>query len=229
MTRVEVAHREATFNDAHRLTIAVSYAWDVDDDGNGASPRKSPRWRRIRGLLKSVSDETIKRAKGMDPDHRVNINIERLRSRHGANILASLKARLEKADIYVADISDRAPAAYNPNVMLELGMAISLGLGDSDRMFVLTPRGMKTPSDLSGILFTEYEGENDGWRLVDQDGFRAALRTQLLGLARNRGLLTPSRAGQVSIDEEDGKPQKTGSSRSSRSSRAKERRTSTRK
>ena len=52
MHRVEGAQKEASFDDTHRLTIAVSYAWDVDDDGKGVGPRKSVRWRRIRDLLK---------------------------------------------------------------------------------------------------------------------------------------------------------------------------------
>ncbi len=205
----------------HSIKIAVSYAWDVDDDGDGVVPHKGARWSRLRGLLSKVTEETIKRAKRMDPDHRVSIRIERLRSRHGANILASLRSRLERADIYIADISDREPEHCNENVMLELGMAIAQGFANTNRMFVLKPKSLTIPSDLSGILFTEYHGENEKWRIVDQNGFRAALRETLLALAVDRALLVPSGVGQVSFDDEiDGSADATHQARSRTSARS---------
>lgn len=185
------------------VQIYVSYAWGKDDGGNLISPRQDEKWKNLRSLLNSVADEVKKRAEKRPGEYALDIRINRLRGRHGSHLLDTLRERINRGDVFVMDIADAEVAGFNPNVMLELGMAIGIGKLEARGLFVLKPKALKWPSDLLGFMYSEYDpqiatADNPG--LVDTPGFRAALKSTIEEIARDRGMI--GNAKDISIEIE---------------------------
>jgi hypothetical protein len=82
---------------------------------------------------------------------------------------------------------------------VELGMALSFH-ETSRNVFVLREVGQKTASDLAGLLFTEYDRNTK--KITDAQGFRAAVRTELLWKLRKQSIIL------ADCDENDTETQK---------------------
>ena len=86
------------------------------------------------------------------------------------DLLSTLRDRIERADILVMDL-----AGGNPNVLLEVGMAVAMQKVQSDALIILKPKNEPWPSNLQGIVSCNYDKSLR--RGLDQAGFRAAIRT----------------------------------------------------
>jgi len=51
------------------------------------------------------------------------------------NLLSTLRERIERADALVMDL-----AGHNPNVLIEVGMAVALYKGESGALIILKPK-----------------------------------------------------------------------------------------
>jgi len=145
--------------------------------------RQDKRWVFLRDLLNRVVDECRTRARAAPGDHKLDIRIHRLRGRQGMNLLSTLRDRIEGADALVMDL-----AGGNPNVLLEVGMAVAMHKAESGALIILKPKTEPWPSNLQGIVYCNYDKLlRQG--LEDQAGFRAGLRTQILKVAKNRAMV----------------------------------------
>ena len=95
------------------LSIVIAYSWA------GLAPKKNPKWIALRGLLIPIGKEVERLAE--KSGIKLHVSVNRLRARHGGCILSVIKDRIRDADVLVFDLSDN-----NPNVLLELGMALAL-------------------------------------------------------------------------------------------------------
>jgi hypothetical protein len=168
------------------ITIVVSYAWTAK------SVQSDKKWKELRDLLKGVGKEAAKRATKLDPACALRISVARLRARHGMQVLDAIMARINAADVFVADVVDHTGGGCRANVMIELGMAIAASHGARGSLFIMKPTDLPAPSDLQGILLTEYAKKGDVLKLSDNRGFRSALRSRLLQIGYEKGLIRPS-------------------------------------
>lgn len=201
-----------------RITVMIGYSWAKSENGLGISPRNDGRWQAIKSKVKSEANAIKTYARNRKPAlHKVDICIERLRGTHGDMLLGNLLGRIKKADVLIFDVGSFESGSfeggsYNSNVLLEIGMALALARHEQRRLFVLKPQSLKTPSDLSGFLFTDYHSADGKLKLSDDPGFRAALRSSLMEIARSRGMIGDPRNNQVEIEAEKldtGRPKKS--------------------
>ena len=68
------------------------------------------------------------------------------------NLLSTLRERIERADALVMDL-----AGHNPNVLIEVGMAVALYKGESGALIILKPKDEPWPSNLQGIVYCNYD------------------------------------------------------------------------
>ena len=59
------------------------------------------------------------------------------------NLLSTLRERIERADALVMDL-----AGHNPNVLIEVGMAVAMHKGESGALIILKPKNESWPSNL---------------------------------------------------------------------------------
>ena len=188
------------------IKIVVGYAWAKGADGRPVPPRQDQRWQSIKGKIASVSKwvETMVSRRGPSLN-RLDIRIERLRGSHGQLLLDNLRGRIESADILIMDIGSNNGQSFNPNVLLETGMAIVAGPEKLRNLFVLKPVNLDEPSDLKGFLFTGYapvEGGMGAIKLLDDAGFHAALRSVVISIAYEREMIGPRRQSGTDIEGE---------------------------
>ena len=184
------------------IQILVSHEWDADDNGI-VSIYQDKKWKRLRKLIKKVTDDVKKRSENRPGDRKIDIQIKRLRGQHGQFILKALLDRIEQGDILIVDIGGERHGEYNPNVLIELGIALGMGKLDSENLFILKPVSLTWPSDLHGILYTDYEVNDDSLKLKDAVGFHAALRGTLMNLTRKKNMLGDVKQATVSIEGEE--------------------------
>jgi hypothetical protein len=194
--------RDSTTNN-FPIQVFVSYEWGKDEQKN-VIVRSDPRWKSLRAILQLVADEVMTRAKGYEVGDKVlDIRINRLRGRHGQFILRSLQQRIERGDILIMDIGSSDGKGVNSNVLIELGIALGLDKMASEGLFIFKPEAADLPSDLRGILITDYKLLDGQIQIVDEEGLRAALRTTLVNLAAVRGMLGPKKKQGVEIEDEN--------------------------
>ena len=99
------------------------------------------------------------------------------------NLLSTLRDRIARADALVIDL-----AGHNPNVLIEVGIAVALHKVESGGLIILKPKSDPWPSNLQGIVYCNYD-KSLRRGLEDQAGFRAALRTRILNVARERRMI----------------------------------------
>ena len=138
--------------------------------------RDDPRWQFLRQLceqakisIERLSNENIK----------IRVSIARLRCIHGGLMLPELMRRIRESDILLFDIGQD-----NRNVYLEVGMALATRQ-DFRNVFILAIQGQNTPSDLQGVLLSNYQ-ETAEYKLVDPLGFSAALRSSLRSIIESK-------------------------------------------
>ena len=99
------------------------------------------------------------------------------------HLLSTLRVRIGRADALVMDL-----AGHNPNVLIEVGMAVAMRKGVSGALIILKPKNEPWPSNLQGIVYCNYD-KSLRRGLEDQAGFHAALRTRILNVAEERGMI----------------------------------------
>src|SRR5215831_11662969 len=165
------------------IEIYVSCPWTKR--GKSTVPmRQDKRWVFLRGLVKSVMDECHSRVPSSPGEYKLDIRLHRLRGRQGMNLLSTLRDRIERADALVMDL-----AGHNSNVLIEVGMAVAMHKGESGALIILKPKDDPWPSNLQGIVYCNYD-KSLRRGLQDQAGFRAALRTRILKVAKDRQMLS---------------------------------------
>ena len=68
------------------------------------------------------------------------------------HLLSTLRERIERADALVMDL-----AGHNPNVMIEVGMAVAMHKGESSGLIILKPKNEPWPSNLQGMAYCNYD------------------------------------------------------------------------
>ena len=164
------------------IEIYVSSPWSKR--GTSTVPiGRDRRWVFLRSLISKVIDECHSRVGASPGEYKLDIRLHRLRGRQGMNLLSTLRERIERADALVMDI-----AGHNSNVLIEVGMAVAMRKGESGALVILKPKNEPWPSNLQGIVYCNYD-KSLRRGLEDQAGFRAALRTRILKVARERQML----------------------------------------
>ena len=165
------------------IEICVSFPWTRR--GKSTVPiRQDKRWAFLRELITKVIDECKTRGETSPGKYKSDIRLYRLRGRQGMHLLATLRDRIERADALVMDL-----AGHNSNVLLEVGMAVAMRKGESGALIILKPKNEALPSNLHGVVYCNYD-KSLRRGLEDQAGFRAALRTRLLKVAKDRQMLS---------------------------------------
>jgi hypothetical protein len=173
------------------IEIYVSCPWTRR--GRSTVPmRQDKRWSFLRALVKKVIDECEARARTSPGESKMAVHLHRLRGRQGMNLLSTLRERIARADVLVMDL-----AGHNPNVLIEVGMAVAMRKGESGSLIILKPKNEPWPSNLQGIVYCNYD-KSLRRGLDDQAGFRAALRARILKIAKERRMMA-SKAGNSDI------------------------------
>lgn len=184
--------RQSNLPDKSKLPIMVHFGYPWPDKAAGIAP-EDPVWRFVRRLV-AVSADSLAKIQAGRQSCPLPIRINRLRAMHGGSVLETLLRRIRRSDILIFDIT-----GGNPNVLLEIGMALACK-GTAGAVFIFQEAGRSgksvkaafPPSDLQGYFFTRYRkvatGSSVTHRLVEPQGFIAALRSRLIESARERGL-----------------------------------------
>jgi hypothetical protein len=174
------------------IRVVVGYPWTKVDKDRAVAPLSDKRWTSIRDCVTSVGGwvRTSISRRTLAPVPFV-YEVARLRGTHGRMLLDNLRSRISESDILIMDIGSSDGKRFNPNVLLETGMAIAQQGGVLRDLFILKPAKRPVPSDLCGFLFTDYEVvDNEGAiKIVDVHGFQAALRSAVLRRARERNMI----------------------------------------
>ena len=135
-------------------------------------------WNAQSGNRDSIRDEVMRVADEVKEDFPLRFSFENLRGKDGS-IYCDICRQIRSADVALFDIS-----THNPNVILELGLAIGAGA----YVFILRstqfPASAHAISDLDGIL--EYRFYRRGGQLTFQADFRRSLKSKLRLVAKNR-------------------------------------------
>jgi hypothetical protein len=129
-------------------------------------------------------------------------------------LLPLLRSRIAEAEILIADLgSDGASGQLNHNVLVELGMALQTDKYISGGIFVLKPANAPSPSDLNGILLTEYNrlvitknirAPKKQYKIIDEIGFNAALKSKIVKVARERGMIGAPKTPEIIVEDNPG-------------------------
>jgi hypothetical protein len=135
-------------NDHEKLIVVFGHQWDSKFFNTEDLRRKHRR--NVRLALDAVL-ATRKEVK-MTLDYRP------LKGGYGEHLFNEIARDILSADIAVFDTSD-----LNPNVMIELGVAL-VALTWGTRVLPIRERGAsRPPSDISGQTWAEYEGSGASW------------------------------------------------------------------
>jgi hypothetical protein len=173
------------------MTIRIGYQWS-DRHDKSHDDELANRYDFIREQIQSVEKEVVNRLGKRKGTFDLCVRVGRMRALHGAEVLPRLRELCQTTDILVFDITDK-----NPNVMLELGMALTAKAQTPGHVFIFCKKTSEdlcaVPSDLRGCFITFFK-ENSAKKktfelvLKDSPGFRAALRTRIIEIARERGM-----------------------------------------
>ena len=172
------------------ITIRVGYEWtDRKQEPKAAPPQE--RYKFIKDATEVVIAEVVKRGASRKGKYALYIQVGRMRAMHGSELLPRFRDLCKNTDIVAFDITGE-----NPNVMLELGMALAAKAETPGRVYIFKQKTIDEspiPGDLPGYFITYFhteQGKNKHCelKLKDQPGFRAALRTAVIAIARERGM-----------------------------------------
>ena len=178
------------------IEIFVSFPWTKRGEVT-VGVREDERWVFLRDRITRVIEECKRRVDQMPGKYKLHIRLNRLRGRQGMNLLSTLRERISRADVLVIDIGET-----NPNVMIEVGIGVALCKSESGALFILKPKSVDWPSNLQGLIYCNYD-QSLQKGLEDQAGFRGALRTQILKVARQRNMLGSPKHGLVEVEGEE--------------------------
>lgn len=186
--------------DPKSVLVRVAYPWGEDTKQHIIS--KDNIWKFIKSILEK-SCGALNKAQANKKLAPVTCRFSRMRALHGSDLLGTFIHRCKEADILIFDITK-----HNPNVMLELGIALGLRQGPDGCIFILQQVDddkqptCKIPSDLTGYFFTFYKrNSNEIYSLTDERGFAAALLARIKDQARNKGYIVDKQIFQTDEDE----------------------------
>ena len=125
------------------LYIRFGYQWKDESERSRRYFSKA-----LKKTLKGIFED----AKGSFPESKHRLNYASLRARAGKPVLNNIVFDLLSADLLFFDLTH-----LNPNVFLELGIAIVT----KKNLFLLLRKGTKLPSDLAGLTYCNYNSERD--------------------------------------------------------------------
>ncbi len=104
--------------------------------------------RLVRNVRKMLS-RTVKATNEARPGNQVKLRFKKLAGNLGEHVFSSVARSIVGADIAIFDASD-----CNPNVMIELGVALTHGV---TVVPLRAKKCKKLPSDISGLMWLRYE------------------------------------------------------------------------
>lgn len=176
---------ETNKSNSRPIQIRFAYAWNNENEKPISD--KKYLWELLKNTLQKCCAQ-INSAQQRKKLPAVPFRISRMRAIHGDVILCNLLQRCSDANILIFDITER-----NPNVMLELGIALGVKQGGNGNIFILQEADendkplKKLPSDLQGYFLTYYKRKNGQLIFSDLLGFRSALLSRIREQARING------------------------------------------
>lgn len=155
--------------------IVAGYQWEIDCQGKEKSTNLFAK-KALRKIVETIENHITQR--NLD----VNLDYARLRGGAGRNILSSVTKRINESNVAIFDIS-----LPNPNVFLELGMAIARAERDPDFSVYLIRNAnnnycsevldkckeeywtLTIPSDLQGYYVSLFKYDDKKNNIVFQD------------------------------------------------------------
>ena len=167
--------------------------------------RGDARWSAIKKYFKKTNEYIEKK-------YGVRVEFLRLRASHGRFIWDSVREKISKADVLLFDVAALpedgfavSQAGFNINVVLELGAAV---MNPKSKILVMCPTELKDrwPSDLSGLMYTEYTEAKSGdvlqRKYVDKWGVLPQYRAMLADVIEEKGFgINPDDEDEISQDE----------------------------
>jgi hypothetical protein len=133
--------------------------------------------------LKQHFENAVRKYNSLPTSFLVELDFNPLAAGYGEHLFNEICRDIICADIAVFETSD-----VNPNVMLEMGVALTWGV----RVLPIKAKGCpKPPSDISGQTWADYE--DNARHFVDQDHERKMLR-MVERAARKKGTINPQQA-----------------------------------
>jgi hypothetical protein len=140
------------------IKIYGAYQWELNQKEGTSEKNKTSA-----NALLTIVGRLKARVKLHDKSDELKIQYARLRATSGGFILDTIHNRMENAYALIFDITQ-----FNPNVMLELGMALQMQrcLKKSAKVFLIAHAekysDLKMPGDLQGFFVSTYKVNNDG-------------------------------------------------------------------
>ena len=157
-----------------RISIYFSYSWKKDEEtSNGLTNNSHKAFLKIRENLKS-------RMKELENSY----DFKRLRGSAGKNILDNISYQIQKADLIIIDITSK-----NPNVMIELGMALAFKSNEIRKsIFLICEDEIKDhlPSNMSGYFVSHYIINEKACTFKDNGSLLASLSSEIKSIYRER-------------------------------------------
>jgi hypothetical protein len=131
-------------------------------------------------VMKEIVSRVEKYAKQVLSDNKIKIQYNRLRASAGGFIFDTISNRIRKADAIIFDITE-----CNPNVMLELGIALEVNRNSEASKIFLIHEGddfskIKIPSDLQGFYLSLYTFQNGKVILKDAQSIVMRLTSEIM-------------------------------------------------
>lgn len=159
------------------FTIKGAYEWfdTLEKDSEYSQSNKKRKNTKSVDAIKSVIDQVNKRIKTSLSTNSVKIRYSRLRATAGSFLMDGIRKRIKNSQAVIFDIT-----SFNPNVMLELGLALEAAhyLENAASIYLICEGEKfdhsKIPSDLSGYFISFYQLKNR--KLVFHDSNSLAMR-----------------------------------------------------
>jgi hypothetical protein len=155
------------------FSILASYQWKSKDQKTLPNSELA-----IKEIVKSIDSHFSKKKLKNGEDYK--IIYKRLRASAGDLILNKIYKRISNANSIIVDISHP-----NPNVYLELGVAMALSIksGGTPSIYLIREKQSKEfiepPSDLKGFYISEYVFERNKIVFKDQGSLRMSLISEI--------------------------------------------------
>ena len=172
------------------VRVFIGYSWD-------GKANEDEHWK---NFLQPVFNRYKDKFEERFAEYGMKLSVQRLRGTHAGRVFDDILGKIASADILVFDIADRESgenskskskstpkAIFNPNVMMELGIA--LALKKDVFLMVRDDAFASVPSDLKGFLYTVYKKEDSNLatsRISDFRGFVAKYVWLLNKAANNK-------------------------------------------
>ena len=151
-----------------KFVVTCSYQWTIDDKKNTISET----------AIKKVVGTLNKRYKGKKHAQNLEYKIEfkRLRASAGRFLADSFYNRILQANAIIIDVTH-----FNPNVMLELGMAYAIqkGINPNLSIYLIAENKITIPSNMQGYFVSSYIQEKNNIVFKDQGSLMMSLSSDV--------------------------------------------------